>query len=593
MSFDALTCAAIVDELRAAIVGGRVQRAMLPNQFSVALEIYAHGQRRHLLCSAHAQFARLHLISARPSRGIDSAPPLLLLLRKYVVGGRVVAIEQPELERVIILSIAKGPGVRNLLDRAGLDAHTPPDLDTDDNDTDDETLRCELVVEIMERRSNIILVSDDNLVLESLRHVTLRMSRRPIQPHTAYELPPRQNKRDPRRATPEGIRALLDQAPGTNTAQALVSAYRGLSPQAAREVVFRCTGATDAPLADGLPWEQLAATLRALWSTPWQPCLVRDEAGPRAFAPYLLTHLGPVELQPSISAAIEAVYNQREPVTAHQQRRDALAEQLAEARERLERQHRQLSDELAQAQALERQRWEGEMIFAFLHTIAPGQATLDVEGAQIVLDPARSPVENAQDRFRAYDKAKSALAHVPERLAEVDARLAGLEQLAALLDLADSFEQIAEIGREAEEQGYLKAQSTARKPKTRRLSPLRVTSSDGYTIYVGRSAQQNEQVTFKLSAPDDLWLHARGFPGAHVLIKSGGSDVPETTLHEAAALAAYFSKGRGEAAVDVDVVRRRMVRRVPGGPPGLVTIRAEHTVRVPPRAPAERQPLRG
>ncbi len=410
------------------------------------------------------------------------------------------------------------------------------------------------------------------------------MSRRPIQPREPYELPPRQDKRDPCHATAEGIEALLTEAPGKDLAQALVGAYRGLSPQAAREVAYRCCGQVNAPLEAGMPWEEIAMTVRSLWSEPWQPCLARnDEGAPLAYAPYLLTQYPHVDPQPSMSTALEDFYTNREPITAHRQRRDALAAQLNDVRDRLENQRRQLEGEMEQARQLEHLRWEGEMIFAFMHTVQPGQTTLEVEGQSIALNPGRTPVENAQERFRAYDKSKSALANVPERLAEVEARLAGLDQLMALLELADGFEQIEEIGREAVEHGYLKASN--RKMKGRRLPPLRVESSDGFTIYVGRSAGQNEQVTFKLSAPDDLWLHARNIPGAHVIIKSGGSEVPETTLLEAAALAAGFSKGRSEAAVDVEIALRRHVRRVPGGPPGLVNYRAEQTVRV-----AQRQP---
>src|SRR5262249_30190212 len=146
---------------------------------------------------------------------------------------------------------------------------------------------------------------------------------------------------------------------------------------------------------------------------------------------------------------------------------------------------RLLGAELERAQDLDRLRWEGEMIYGFLHAIAPGQTTLVVEGRSIALDPARTPAENAQDRFQAYDKAKGALAGVPERLRAVEARLAGLDETLALLDLAEGFEAIEGITREAAEQGYLKESADARKkPKARRLSPLRVDSSDGYAIYV-------------------------------------------------------------------------------------------------------------
>jgi predicted ribosome quality control (RQC) complex YloA/Tae2 family protein len=608
MYFDALTLAAIADELEDTILGGRIQRALLPSPLSVALEIYARGRRRHLLLSAHPQFTRVHLSAAKPSRGVERETPLLLLLRKYVVGGRIAAIEQPELERVLLLSIVKGPQARNMADHESTedqedapadDQPDPSDADADaiDDELDDagqaEALRCELIVEAMERRGNIILVGDDNLILESARHITPRMSRRPVRPREPYELPPRQDKRDPRRATPEGIRALLDRpAPdparpqNATLARALVADYRGLSPIAAREAVFRATGNAETPLMPDLPWARLALAVRGLWNDDWQPSLAADQAGPAAYAPYLLSHVAGVAPAQSISAALDTFYTAREQLTSHHQRRDSLRQQLLNTHERLDHQRQGLSAELKRAGELDRLRWEGEMIYAFMHTLAPGQASLAVEGRAIALDTARTPVENAQDRFRAYDKAKSALAGVPERLQAVEARLAGLDETLALLDLAEGYEQIEGIAREAAEQGYIRPSERGRAPKQgRRAAPLRIESSDGFAIYVGRSSGQNEQVTFKIGASDDLWLHARGLPGAHVIVKSGGRDVPEATLLEAAALAAYFSKARDEQAVEIDIARRGQVRRIPNSPAGLVSYHAERTIRATPRAP--------
>jgi predicted ribosome quality control (RQC) complex YloA/Tae2 family protein len=368
--------------------------------------------------------------------------------------------------------------------------------------------------------------------------------------------------------------------------RALVAAYRGVSPQIAREVAFRALGRADAPLAEELPWYTLAARLRELWSAAWQPSLVPGAEEPLAFAPYALTHQPGAEPQSSVSAALEAFYEPRESLTSHRQRRDALAQRLAGARERLTRQRDGLDTELQRARDLDRLRWEGEMIFAYLHTLQPRQDHLLVEGQVIQLDPARSPVEEAQQRFRAYDKAKSAMAGLPARLREVDTRLAGLAELEALLELAESYEGIELLAAEAAEQGYVHPEPRAGpKRGAQRLRPLHLVSSNGFDIYVGRSAGQNSEVTFRIARPGDWWLHVRNLPGAHVIVRAEGREVPERTLEEAAGLAAYFSKLRDEPAVEIELARRSAVRRIPGGPPGLVTYRAERTLRVAPRAP--------
>ncbi|MFL7811949.1 MAG: NFACT RNA binding domain-containing protein [Anaerolineae bacterium] len=117
-----------------------------------------------------------------------------------------------------------------------------------------------------------------------------------------------------------------------------------------------------------------------------------------------------------------------------------------------------------------------------------------------------------------------------------------------------------------------------------RGQPLRRTSEDGLLILVGRSARQNHEVTFRRAAPDDLWLHAVDRPGSHVVVKSGGVEVPERTLLQAAALAAYYSSGQSESSVLVAYTERRYVRQIRGAGPGMVTYRHEQTIRVAPKA---------
>ncbi len=151
----------------------------------------------------------------------------------------------------------------------------------------------------MERRGNIILVGDDNMIMESARHITPRHEPSARCSRTS-PMSCRQHRTSAIRTTPraEGIRALLVDGAQQPLWRALVGTYRGLAPLAAREAVFRATGQADAPLAPDLPWEQIAAAVRDLWGAPWQPCLVFHGAAPTVFAPYPLTHLAPFEPSP-------------------------------------------------------------------------------------------------------------------------------------------------------------------------------------------------------------------------------------------------------------------------------------------------------
>ncbi|HEX6292201.1 MAG TPA: NFACT RNA binding domain-containing protein [Herpetosiphonaceae bacterium] len=579
MNYDALTVKAVADELRSTIVGGRIQRVVLPTPLSIGLEVYHAGQRYQLLASANPTSARAHLLSARPTRGIERETPLLLLLRKYVRNGFIAAVEQPDLERILVLSIIKHPSPRK--DERDEDA-----IGDEDDDVDDEQ-RCELILEIMGQRSNIILVDDDNLILDAVKRIPSEGTRRTIMPREVYIAPPRPHRRDPRTITAAGVAALLD---GTETdlGKALTAAYGGVSPQQAREAIMRATGQPGVALDPTLPFAAIADALRALWTESFQPSLAYQGARPIAFAPYRMTQFEDVRAVASISAALDTFYAEAEQITAHAQRRDALVQRLLDVRERQQRQRDALGRELERANALERLRWEGEMIFGYLHTVEPGQTELRVEGRAIKLDPGKTPVENAQARFREYDKAKGALAGVPERLGATDAQLAYLDETLTLLKLADSYEAIAGIEREVYEQGVLKPPSGKAQARGPRSRPLRLRSSDGLTIYVGRSAGQNEEVTFRLARPDDRWFHVREIPGAHVIVQAE-DEPPARTIEEAAGLAAYFSAARESTSVEVVMTQRRHVRKVAGGPPGLVSYRNEQTVRAAPLAPAALQ----
>lgn len=579
MYFDALTLAAVADELRATILHGRIQRVLLPDAWSVGLEVYSHRQRYQILASAHPQLARVHLVRGKVSRGVEQPTPLLLLLRKHVLGGCITAITQPSLERVLLVSIVKDSRTCNSPDNSPDNA---PDNSRQDPDHAPSHLSCELIIEPMDRRSNIILVDADNHILESIKRVPPRMSRRVILPRHVYELPPAQDRPDPRTTTAAEI-AQIVHSDESSPVRALVRGYRGVSPLVAREVVFRAGG--DTPDNS----ERLAAELCHIYAAPWEPTLAMGEDEPQACAPYVLTHLAPVhhvQPYPSISAALENFYASHQDLTRHHQYRAEVLRQLEGGRERLQRQQQQLQRERERSRDPDILRWEGEMILAFLHTIEPGQQVLEVEGQQIALDPDESPLECAHARFRSYQKARSGIEQVRNRLQQTETQLAGIEQLVVMLELADEREQIEQLVQEAIEQGYIPAPAQKQKKrKAARLKPLRLTSSDGFDIYVGRSAAQNGEVTFRIGGGNDLWFHIRGMPGAHVLVRTAGREVPESTLNEAAGLAAFFSRARAETSADVDMARRSQVRRVPGGPPGLVTCRTERTLHVAPLPP--------
>jgi predicted ribosome quality control (RQC) complex YloA/Tae2 family protein len=232
----------------------------------------------------------------------------------------------------------------------------------------------------------------------------------------------------------------------------------------------------------------------------------------------------------------------------------------------------------------------GEAILAYAHQVEPGQTELVVEWVaegsplHVKLDPSLPPSENAAFYFRRYRKAQRGAAEIPAQLAKVEAEQEYLNQLSQDLDMAEDRPEIDAVGDALAQAGHHKSK---RKPRTSPAArPLRFTSPDGFRVWVGKNALQNEELTFKRAAADDLWLHARGIPGAHVIIQAESRAVPEATVEWGAGLAAYFSRGRDDTQVAVDVVQRRHVRRLKGGRPGQVVYRHEDTLRVAPQPPS-------
>ncbi|MBI3980109.1 MAG: DUF814 domain-containing protein [Chloroflexi bacterium] len=256
--------------------------------------------------------------------------------------------------------------------------------------------------------------------------------------------------------------------------------------------------------------------------------------------------------------------------------RELLADRVARVRARIDA----LERSLAQAAEADRLRTWGELVLGFAYEIRPGQTELAVEDLRIPLDPAKSAVENAQAYFREYHKAKGAAAEVPQRLVAARLDAAYLDEVGTQIDLAERREELAAVERELAPAPAASPASAKRRGPRLPLRTLR--TSDGFEILVGTTSVQNDEITFKLARPDDLWLHARGVPGAHVVVRTGGRQLPAASLQAAAALAARHSQARQAGQVAVDYTQRRYVRRIPNAPPGLVTYTHEQTIHVSP-----------
>lgn len=578
MHYDALTTAAMAAELKQLLAGGRVQTLLAADEHSLGLEVYAQGVRRQLLLAAPANAARVHLVEHKLRRGVEKETPLLLLARKYLRDAALTGITQPDpYERTLHLTFQ----------------HKQHGATT-------------LVAELIGRRPNLLLLGPGGRILDCLHRHAGENGGRLLLPGKAYAPPPAQAKLPPlddgRPDYYEQLAAVLA-APG-KLAKALVAAVGGLSPTAAREATWRATGDGDAPAASANVLA-LAAALQSLWAPlstgGWQPGLLYEHGEVVGFTAYTAHASGEFKPTDTLSEAVAAYYaaaqgqpnsrragetGDRSPVQAadaYAAPRAEVAALLQGARRGVQRRLDALAGDEPPPGAAERLRTQAEWLLALSSSVTPGQTQLEApleDGTLVIeIDAALGPVEQAQRLFRRAGKLQRAAIFIPQRRAELQQDLALLDQLALDLARAANQPEIAAVGRELAAAGLIATPAGGKKPRTPATGGLlRVRSRQGLEIIVGRNARQNESVTFDEAHPEDLWLHARHVPGAHVVIRSGGQTPDDETIRLAAQWAAYHSGARGDAAVDVTVTRKRWVTRAPGGKLGQVLVKQEEQV---------------
>jgi len=566
VSFDALTLSAVCDELEPVLVDARLQRLAFVDELSLAVECFnPRVGRSYVLFSAHPELGRVQRIEHLPARGLERDTPFLLVARKHLRNARVRSVRQPPLERVL-------------------------ELDCEQRDDSGQQYKILFIVEAMGRRSNLVLVDQEGRILDAARRSPpSRNARRPVLPHLPYAPPPPQDRLLPEQLTPESLAARAE----GRLAAYVGSRVAGLSPQAAREIAFRATGSIETSASEA-DWPAVLGTVHELLAPlethAWQPILALRAEVPVAYAPYRLSHLVDATLREvdSISAAMTEYYAHQAAAPA-QRGGDPLAGErpaLLAAIEReagsVARRERALEHQLESgASQRDPLRRAGELILTHQYELVPGAAELVVDGQTISLDPTLSPSDNAQAYFARYRKAREAEERVPELLEAARQQAAHLAELRTLVELASDMNAIRALRREV---GGGTAAPPARKGKAAPKSAApyrRVALGDGWEALIGTSAAGNAAVTFDLATPDDLWLHARGVPGAHVILRGSGEPSP-ALLERAAQLAAAYSAARTASAVEVDVAPRRHVRKIPNGPPGLVRYSNERTVRVTP-----------
>jgi len=566
MPMDGLTLSFVVRELNDQLAGGRVDKVMQPERDELNILVRSRGKNQLLLLSASAGCARAHIAAVKKINPLE--PPMLcMLLRKHVVGGRIVGFRQADGDRILEIAFEH---VDELGERA------------------EKTLICEF----MGRHSNLIFVGADGRILDSARRVTEQMSSvREVLPGLRYERPPGHGKVKFDAPEEEIARAV---AAGSGALhKAIAGAISGLSVQTARELAFRAAGDEDAHTTEidmAAAAVRVARAIREAMQSPEPAVLCGEDGEPIdvvAFRYESRAHLR-AEKFDTLSEAMDAFYRARDGAERMKQKSAAIHRALKNNVERCEKKLQLQREVLLGSDRMEEYRIKGELLTASLHLAKKGMRDVSIpnyyeEGMPelpIPLDEKLSPGQNAQRYFKLYQKARSAKLLAAEQIERTEEELRYLEGLLVSLEACEEEAELSEIREELERFGYLRASHNRRQMKKLEPSkPLRFDGPGGIAILVGKNNLQNDKLTFT-AEPEDWWLHAKDMPGSHVIVASPSAG--DDALLMAARLAAKYSSGASAGKVPVDITRRKYVKKPSGAKPGFVVYTNQRTVLVAP-----------
>lgn len=574
MALDAVAIAALTKELQC-LCGGRIDKIHQPEKDEIVLHIRTYEESYKLVISASPAHPRLHLTSSAKENP-KTAPLFCMLMRKHMGSGKIIGIEQCGFERIVKIAVES-------YDELG-----------------DKTVKY-IIAEFMGRHSNIILVSEDNRIIDSVKRVDETISSvREILPGGIYEMPPVQEKTD---LIDFDVNSEISFDKPGKADRAILSSIGGISPLTAREVIYSVFGITDINSVQ-INTNRAAAMKVAVIKIAenvkkgsFSPCLITDKNSGKiiefsAVDIKQYESLALVEHYESMNELVDAFYYKRDMHERMRQKSADLNKLLSNNIERISKKISILERTLRDAQKLDEYKVYGDLITANIYRLKEGMKSAELENyyetecpvVKITLDPSLSPSQNAQRYYKKYNKAKTALTEAANQLKISRADLEYIESTLAMVENAESVTDINAIRAELANEGYITNRQNKNKQKKKEISkPMHFVSSDGFDIYVGRNNTQNDYLTLKFANTADWWFHTKDIHGSHTVIKLGlDKDVPKRTILEAAQLAAYYSKARESAQVPVDYTVIKNVKKPNGAKPGMVIYEGYNTVYVRP-----------
>jgi len=559
MALDGITLSMLKKEISEKLIGARVDKIHQPSKEELIMSFRWNGGNGKLLISASANGPRIHFTESSVDNP-KNPPMFCMLMRKHLAGAKLVEIEQFGLERMLHLSFATY------------------------NEFGDPVIM-KLAVEIMGRHSNIMLIGPDGKIIDAIKRVTADMSSvRQVMPGMSYVFPPAQNKMNTLEPDYMILAERLKTGRDIPLSKALMENLDGVSPIVCREISDYVTGGMDTRAHDLTDdnFELLTKTIERIIgevkSDTAAPFMVIEENGhPLDFTFMKVSQYGEtMEIRrfENFSAMLDKFYSERSGADRMKQRSNDLFKFVTNLADRISRKLDVQRQELARSTERDILRVKGELIHANMWMLEKGMTSVvlenfydDCKPVEVKLDPRLTPNQNAQHYFSEYRKADTAEKMLKKFIEKGEAELFYIESVFDLLSRARTDDEVVAIREELVAQGYLK-NHRKNNQKPVKLAPKEYISTDGFHILCGRNNIQNDKLTFKDSRKNDIWLHTQKIHGSHTVIVTEGREVPDSTLEQAAVVAAYNSKARESSLVPVDYTEIRNVKKPSGSAPG-------------------------
>lgn len=582
MAFDGLVTCAAAAELSRTLTLGKIEKIYQPESDLLIFNIHTREGNRKLLLSCASSHAGVYMTDGSYE---NPAQPLAfcMLMRKHLQGGRLQRIAQKQTERIIEFDI-------ETMNELGFSVNK------------------RLIVEIMGKHSNIVLTDiESGKIIDCIKRVSIDVNRvRQLLPGKLYEYPPAQDKQPFFEVGGSDVRAMLDglvpsdESGGLRSdalSKQLLSRIQGISPAVADTLA--AAGSIDAVCTK---LAELQSLLRqdgsADAASRLSPAVYLDASGsPCEFHVFPLAAFEGTfgkKTFDSVSEMLDFYFKNKTNSNRVRQKTGDLERAVKACLDKLYLKRQRLSEDILKAENSENYRLYGELITANLHKIKPGadKAILlnyyDGQEISIPLDARFSAAKNAQNYFKKYGKSKTAIKEKAVQLEDTNADIEYLESTLVFAENAESVEQTEAIREELIESGFLRRRKNSFAVKKLKQKPLEFKTSDGYRVLVGKNNKENDVLTFKTAGSKDIWFHTKDIPGSHVILFTDGTpldELSEAAVFEAAAIAAYHSKGRDSENVPVDYVQVRHVKKPNGAKPGMVIFTNNRTVWVNPTVP--------